>query len=185
MKNILLIGSSFTAGGNGDILLETAAKAAEEKGAKTTIVHLRDKKFGYCRGCYGCRESGICVQKDDFQQLLALAHSADAILVAAPIYYNCMDALMLTAVNRLCCTFACKSYALGPQKKIAFLLTCTGSEVGEMTRHVRNITTLSSIQRSIREERIEVFTGCGDKDTCKNTKDYLMRAAQAGAWSAE
>lgn len=185
MKNILLIGSSFVTGGNGDILLDAAAKAAREKGAKTTTIHLRDKNIGYCHGCYGCSKSGVCVQKDDFQELLVFAHDADAIIAAAPIYYNCMDALMLTAVNRLCCTFACKNYALGPQKKVAFFLTCTGSDMEEMTHHIRNITTLPSIHRSIRRERVEVFTGCGERDTCKNTNVYLTRAAETGAWSAE
>ena len=65
------------------------------------------------------------------------------------------------------------------------MLTCTGSDVEEMTRHVRNITTLPSIQRSIRAEKVEVFTGCGAKDTCAGSPGYLRRAAKVEAWAVE
>lgn len=41
--------------------------------------------------------------------ILRLAHEADAIIAEAPIYYNCMAAQMMNVINRLCCTFACKT----------------------------------------------------------------------------
>ena len=133
---------------DGDTLLEAAKEAAEKAGGQVTVVHLRDKRFGYCRGCYGCAEMGVCVQEDDFKDVLALLHEADAVIAAAPVYYNCMDALMLTAVDRLCCTFACKTYPP-------------------------------------RAEKVEVFTGCGAKDTCAGSPGYLRRAAKVGAWAVE
>lgn len=125
------------------------------------------------------------MQKDDFPAVLALAHEAGAIVCSAPIYYNCIAAQMLTVVNRLCCTFACKTYPLGPKKKVAFMLTCTGSEVEEMTRHVRNITTLPSIARTIEGEKIEVFTRCVSDGTCAAKEESLARARGIGNWAAE
>ncbi len=61
----------------------------------------------------------VCVQKDDFMDILRLAHEADAIIAEAPIYYNCMAAQMMTVINRLCCTFACKTYQVGPKETMS------------------------------------------------------------------
>ena len=67
MRKILFLTTSPTAGGNGDALISTAMEAAEKAGAQTELVNIREKKINFCKACYGCRETGVCVQKDDFQ----------------------------------------------------------------------------------------------------------------------
>ena len=54
---------------------------------KVHLIHIREKRIGFCRACYGCSQTGVCVQKDDFMDILRLAHEADAIIAEAPIYY--------------------------------------------------------------------------------------------------
>lgn len=185
MKNVLLIDASPTEDGNGDALIAAAMDAARNAGANAQSVNVREQRIGYCRGCYGCAKDGVCVQRDDFKGLLKLAHEADAIIAVAPIYYNCMAAQIITVIDRLCCTFAYKSYALGPKKKVAFLLTCTGSDPDEMKRHVRNITTLPSISRAISETQTEVFTGCQSAATVRETPAYLEKAKSIGMWAVK
>lgn len=185
MKKVLFLTTTPTVNGNGDALMQAAADAARRAGAEICHIRLRDTQINFCQACYGCAQTGVCVQKDGFQEILAHMHEADAIVAEAPIYYNCIAAQAMTAINRLCCTFACKSYVLGPKKKIGVFLTCTGSEVDEMKRHIRNITTLPSVRRSISEERIEVFTHCGSHDTCRETPEYLQRAEIVGEWAAQ
>lgn len=185
MKKILFLTTSPKAGGNGDVLIHAAMETAKEEGAEAVLVNIREKEIGFCQACYGCAQIGVCVQKDDFMDILRLAHDADAILAAAPVYYNCMAAQMLTVINRLYCTFACKTYQVGPKKKVGMFLTCTGSEPEEMKRHVRNILTLPSVSRAILEYRTEVFTGCVSDSTCAEREDYLERARDIGRWAAE
>lgn len=127
-------------------------------------------------------ETGVCVQKDDFMDILCLAHEADAIIAEAPIYYNCMAAQMMTVINRLCCTFACKTYHVGPKKRVGMFLTCTGSEPEEMKRHVKNILTLPSVSRAISQYRTEVFTQCVSDSICHDRPDYLERARKIVRW---
>lgn len=184
MKKLLFVNASPTVGGNNDALIETAMQAARANGAECSEVKFREKNIHHCQGCYGCAADGVCVQQDDYPALLALAHEADGIVLAAPIYYNCMASQALTMIDRLCCTFACRSYQLGPKKKVAVLLTCTGSDPEEMMRHVRNITTLPSVARTICGEQIEIFTDCGDT-TCRDRADYRSRAEAVGRWLAE
>ena len=185
MKNILFLTTTPTAGGNGDALITAAMEEARKQGAKTELIHIREMQIGFCRACYGCAETGVCVQQDDFMDILRLAHEADAIIAEAPIYYNCMAAQMMTVINRLCCTFACKTYQVGPKKRVGILLTCTGSEPAEMKRHVKNIVTLPSVSRAISEYRTEVFTQCVTDTACHDRPDYLERAKAIAQWAAE
>lgn len=91
----------------------------------------------------------------------------------------------MLVIDRLCCTFACKNYQLGPKKKIGVFLTCTGSDEEEIKHHVDLIVVLPSIQRSVEEERTEVFRGCVRHDTCKNNEAYLDRACKIARWVCE
>lgn len=184
MKNILFLTTTPTVGGNGDALISAAMEEAKSNGADVHIVHIREKQIGFCQACYGCAKTGVCVQKDDFMDILHLAHEADAIIAEAPIYYNCMAAQIMTVINRLCCTFACKTYQTGPKKRVGIFLTCTGSEPEEMKRHVRNILTLPSVSRAISEYRTEVFTQCVSDSTCHDRADYLERAKEISCWAA-
>lgn len=184
MKRILFLTTSPTVGGNGDALIKTAMEAAKKGGAEVKLVNIREKRIGFCQACYGCAQTGVCVQEDDFMGILRLAHGADAIIAEAPVYYNCMAAQMLTVIDRLCCTFACKTYQVGPKKRVGMFLTCTGSEPEEMKRHVSNILTLPSVSRAISEYRTEVFTGCISDGTCQEREDYLERARAIARWAA-
>lgn len=184
MKKILYITATPTPHGNGDALIETAMEAAKGEAVEIKRIDLRKMQVATCKACYGCARDGICVQKDDFAEILSAIHEADSIVAEAPVYYNCMAAQAILAINRLCCTFAYKDYKIGPKKKVAVMLTCVGSEPEEMKRHVRNILTLPSIKRAISEYRIEVFTGCTAKTTCKDTEAYLTTARQLGQWVA-
>ena len=185
MKKILLLTTSPTVGGNGDALMDAAAKTAKEYGVEIQRIDIRNLTIHPCKGCYGCAKTGVCVQKDDMASVLAALHECDGLIAEAPIYYNCMAAQALLLIDRLCCTFACKSYQLGPKKKIGVFLTCTGSDVAEMKHHVQLIVDLPSIQRSVDAERTEVFTGCGSRDTCKNSIAYLDRASEIARWVCE
>lgn len=185
MKKLVLLTTSPTVGGNGDALMEAAAEVARDCGAEIRRINVRDLTIQPCRGCYSCAETGICAQKDDMAAVLAALHKCDGLIVEAPIYYNCMAAQALLVIDRLCCTFACKNYPLGPKKKISVFLTCTGSDVEEMKHHVQLIVDLPSIQRSVEAERTEVFTDCVSRDTCRNTAAYLDRASAAARWVCE
>lgn len=185
MRKILFVTTSPTVGGNGDALIEAALDAALAQGAQVERVDLRNYEIGHCKACYGCAATGVCVQQDDFAPLLKKLHEADGVVLSAPIYYNCMASQAIVAIDRLCCTFACKSYQVGPKKRVAFLLTCTGSEPEEMRRHVRNILTLPSLNRAIEDFRTEVFTGCGGAATCSQSREYMALARAVGEWTAE
>lgn len=185
MKKILFITTTPTVGGNGDALIEAAMEASKKQDVKVERVDIRDLVINPCKACYGCAKTGICVQKDDFSNVLSLIHEADGIVAEAPIYYNCMAAQALLVIDRLCCTFAYKDYKIGSKKKVAVMLTCTGSDVEEMKRHVKNILTLPSVSRAIAEYKTEVFTNCVSASVCRDSVSHLNSARRIGEWASQ
>lgn len=185
MKKIVFITTSPTISGNRDALIEESLKKAKECHAEVKKIDIRDLNISPCKECYGCAKTGVCVQKDDKASVLKELHECTGLIIEAPIYYNCMAAQALLVLDRLCCTFACKSYPLGPKKKVGIFLTCTVLDVEAMKHHVELIVNLPSIQRSIIDERTEVFTNCINSDTCKNNDSYLNRALIITQWICE
>lgn len=184
MKKIVILTTSFTRHGNGEALkdcfLEQIRK--QEPSLTVTSFDVSQMKIGYCHGCYECARTGECLQKDDFRKILQAGHEAEGILAIAPVYYNMMAAPIITVIDRLCCTFACKDYQIGPMKKVGVFLTCSGSDVSEMKHHVENVVTLPSVHRWIKEYRTEVFTHCNNMNTCRDNPSYQIRAQDMADW---
>lgn len=103
---LILIGSPRK-NGNSATLAERAAQMAREAGATTDTVVLHDLDITPCDGCGVCRESveAECVIHDDMGAVYPKLRSADAILIATPIYSYDMSAQTKLLIDRC--------YALG------------------------------------------------------------------------
>lgn len=92
MKTILAIQGSPRRNGNTSTLLAGAVKGARDGGCKIEQVILRDLKMSPCLEIYGCKETGRCVIKDDFQEVYDQLISADAIILSSPIFFYTVSA---------------------------------------------------------------------------------------------
>lgn len=99
-KNVLAIAGSPRKGGNSDILCGEFLRGASDAGNFIEKIYLQDKKIGGCFACYGCRETGKCVQKDDMEELLGKIIMADVIVLATPVYFYAMSGQMKTMIDR-------------------------------------------------------------------------------------
>ena len=62
-KNVLIISASFRPNSNSHALCQEVAKGVKAAGNKAEIIRLKDKKIGFCTGCYACHEDGqVCDQ---------------------------------------------------------------------------------------------------------------------------
>ena len=59
-------------------------------------------KIGPCTGCLSCwtKTPGVCVQKDDFQQILDIYKQADYFLLAVPLYVFGFPATVKNIIDR-------------------------------------------------------------------------------------
>ena len=89
-KKVLILSSSPRKGGNSETLAAAFAKGALEAGNQVETVHLREKNYGFCRGCLACLKLGHCVIRDD----------ADVLVFATPVYYYSVSGQLKTMLDR-------------------------------------------------------------------------------------
>lgn len=99
-KNVLIISSSPRKGGNSETLAAAFAKGALEAGSKVETVYLREKQYGFCKGCFACLKLGHCVIKDDAVEVAAKMHDADVLVFVTPVYYYSVSGQLKTMLDR-------------------------------------------------------------------------------------
>ena len=101
--NVLILQGSPRANGNTAWMAEEFKKAAEAAGHHVTLVNVAHKKIAGCLACEYChgKGNGVCVQKDDMQELQPLFAEAEALVLASPIYYFTMCAQIQAPIQRL------------------------------------------------------------------------------------
>ena len=99
-KNVLMISSSPRKGGNSETLAASFAKGDGEAGHKVETVYLREKNYGFCKGCLACLKLGHCVIDDDAVEIAAKMHDADVLVFATPVYYYCVSGQLKTMLDR-------------------------------------------------------------------------------------
>lgn len=101
MKKVLILSGSPRKGGNSDALCDEFARGALKSGNEVEKVRVAEKKIGYCRACYYCRDhGGECAVKDDMKELLQKIIDADVIVLASPVYFYSIDAQLKTVIDR-------------------------------------------------------------------------------------
>ena len=99
-KKVLILSSSPRKGGNSETLAAAFAKGALEAGHQVEIVHLREKQYGFCKGCMACVKLGHCVIRDDAVEIAAKMHDADVLTFATPVYYYSISGQLKTMLDR-------------------------------------------------------------------------------------
>jgi multimeric flavodoxin WrbA len=92
MKRILAIYGSPRRKGNTALLLKRAVEGAREAGANVEEIVLRDLKMSPCLEIYGCKETGRCAIKDDFQGVYDKLLACDGLMLASPIFFYTVSA---------------------------------------------------------------------------------------------
>lgn len=99
-KKVLIISSSPRKGGNSETLAAAFAKGALEAGNEVETIYLREKQYGFCKGCFACHKLGRCVINDDAVEVAAKMHDADVLVFATPVYYYSVSGQLKTMLDR-------------------------------------------------------------------------------------
>ena len=99
-KKVVILSSSPRKGGNSETLATAFAKGAQEVGNQVETVYLREKQYGFCKGCLACQKLGHCVIKDDAVEIAAKMHDADVLVFATPVYYYSVSGQLKTMLDR-------------------------------------------------------------------------------------
>ena len=131
MKVLGIMGSPRIKG-NTELLLDEALKGAQSQPAETEKIVVDKLKISPCREYYGCLRDGNCVIRDDMDDVYPKLLSADAIIVASPIFFYAISAQLKALIDR-CQAIWARKYVLKsldvPLRKGAFI--AVGATKGE------------------------------------------------------
>ncbi|NIO03501.1 MAG: flavodoxin family protein [Proteobacteria bacterium] len=100
MPRIVAIYGSPRRKGNTSTLLDRAAQGASDAGAEVEKVILRDLEMSPCLEIYGCKETGRCVIKDDFERIHDQLLACDGLMLASPIFFYSVSATTKILMDR-------------------------------------------------------------------------------------
>ncbi len=81
--------------------LDLLSNRLEEAGAVVERHHLRDLDIKDCQGCFRCFQSGLCVLKDDMQQLYEALRAADGLILGCSVRNETITALYKRFYERI------------------------------------------------------------------------------------
>jgi multimeric flavodoxin WrbA len=155
-KKVLILSSSPRKNGNSSALCDRFMEGATEAGHQVEKVVLSEKKINYCTGCYACKRTGQCAQKDDMAGILDSMEAADVIALATPVYFYSMCAQLKTMIDR--CVARYKKIA---NKEFYFILTSGNGNKAALEPVLAGFRGVISCYPGAQEKGIVYGTGAG------------------------
>ena len=109
---VLCIAGSPRRFGNSERLLDALIEGVESAGATAVKLVARDADANVCLGCNACSTNGRCIQRDGMDRIYEELDAADAIVVATPVYFATVPAVLKTLLDR-CQPYWARRYVLG------------------------------------------------------------------------
>ena len=174
-KKVLVLAASARRGGNSDLLCDEFVRGAQQAGHTVEKIFLRDKKVGYCTGCYYCEQSkGICAIKDDMADILEKIIQADVLVLGTPVYFYCMNAQLKTVTDRSVARYT------EIEHKDAYLIATAGEDDAKAVEGtVTSLRGFLSCLNDVREAGMVVAHGVHAKGEVANTP-YMQQAYEMG-----
>ena len=185
MKTLLAIASSPRKGGNSDLLLHEFCRAAEEAGWQIDLVRLNRLQFKPCQACDACAKDGLCIIKDDMQQMYPKLLAADALVMATPITFGTLNAQMKMFIDRFQCWWNAKYTLKKPfipedAKRPGFFICVAALHFDQYFENaVQNIKVFFHNINFVLKGRL-YFPGFEAKAEVAGHPEALNRAYQAG-----
>lgn len=127
-KRILILNGSPRPNGNTAALVERFAAGARAAGGEVTVFDVAQMNIHGCLGCcHGGKDpASPCVQKDDMGKIYPIYRSADAVVLASPMYYWGISGQLKCAFDRLFAVAECTPDYANPVKDCALLMAAEG-----------------------------------------------------------
>lgn len=124
MKKLITFCGSPRRNGISRQLLDQAVRGAEERGAQVSFYDLNAPGIRGCQCCGFCRGHEGCALQDPLAPMYGELVQADAILLAAPIYFHQLSGQTKVWLDRLYPMFDTPSYrSRYPGKKVATIFS--------------------------------------------------------------
>jgi NAD(P)H-dependent FMN reductase len=107
-SRVTAIVGSYRKGGVIDTAVDEILSAAEAAGAESARICLIDRHIEFCRNCRSCTQEkgerrGACPIDDAMDGILDQIECSDAIVLASPVNFGTVTAVMKRFIERLAC----------------------------------------------------------------------------------
>ncbi len=105
---VTAIVGTYRKGGMVDSAVDEILASAKEEGAEVSKIYLIDKGIEFCSNCRTCTQKpgqrrGECPKKDEMNSILEEVEKSDAIILASPMNFWTVTAIMKRFMERLVC----------------------------------------------------------------------------------
>jgi len=195
---VTAIVGTYRKGGVTDSLVDMLLAAAGQAGADTQKIYLLDRHVEFCTNCRACTqeaggEPGECVLADDMPELIAALRASRGIVLASPVNFWTVTALMKRFIERLVCyahwpwgQAAPAVRTRGRRDKVAVVVG-TSAAPGLMARLMtQHVSLLKSVARMLGARRTRVlFVGLAALERRQEPGAGARRRAEClGRWLA-
>lgn len=168
MKKVLILSGSPRKGGNSDLLCNEFMRGAIENGNQVEKIRVAEKKIGYCRACYYCRDhGGECAFKDDMAEVLQKMIDADVLVLASPVYFYSIDAQLKAVIDR---TVA--RWLEVKNKEFYYIVTCADDKKESQERTIECFRGYVACVEGAVEKGIIYGTGVYQKGEIKDNSAF-------------
>jgi multimeric flavodoxin WrbA len=168
--------------GNSESLLESALLAAEGLGATVDRLIVAEEGIAPCRSCNACSLTGACVVSDRMSEIYPRLDAADAVIVASPVYFATVPAVLKALYDR-CQPYWARRYLLHQpvvRRRPGALLLVGGGR--DPYGHECAVTTTRSVFAVLGVDYSDGFFVQADTDPhTRVSQEALERAARVGA----
>jgi len=181
---VLCIAGSPRRHGNSEILLDALAEGVAVAGGTPVRLAVADVAIAPCTGCNACSATGHCALHDDMDDVFGLIDSADAIVVATPVYFASVPAQLKALYDR-CQPYWARRFVLGepardPKRSGALIVVGGG---GDPFGTACAVTPTRSVMGVLGVSLDDVFelVGPDTKGAVRADEAALARARAMGA----
>lgn len=105
-KKIIAVVGTYRKGRTIDSAVDEVLNSAKAAGAETEKIYLIDKNIEFCTNCRSCMQQiadirGRCTINDEMKEILDKIDAADAIVLASPVNWFNVTAIMKRFIERL------------------------------------------------------------------------------------
>lgn len=173
-KKVLILSGSPRKDGNSDILCNEFMRGAVESGNEVEKIRVAEKKIGYCKGCYACRNTGVCIVKDDMAEVMQKIIDADVIVLASPVYFYSIDAQLKALIDRTVCR-----WTEVKDKEFYYIMTAADSSKASLETTLACFRGYADCVEGAKEMGVIYGTGVYEKGEIK-TKKEMSEAYEMG-----
>jgi multimeric flavodoxin WrbA len=184
VKNVIIISGSPRGGGNSDAVTEYVKERLAKNGANVEVFRVRDETIAPCIGCDKCKgEREVCVHRDGAAGLIERIFSADAVLLAAPLYYTSVPGTVKVLYDRF---YVHYNFVKGlktpsPQRKTGVVFCYGGSPEDVLQR------ASEYVAYCFRDLGFGTFDNalcpmCTEKTTFSGSAEYREKVAALADW---